>query len=258
MTAFDDPLRVAPVRTLVTMPEYTRACVAAWPSVEPSAVTAGALSVLWAQYMIETGGRACWSWNIGNVKAVPGQPYQCLVGTWEGVTREAARVLIMRGQATEDTNPAHRRAVGPGRVAVVFQPPHPATRFRAFGDLSEAMRDHLQLLARRRYRTAWPHVLAGNVDAFARELHARGYYTATPAAYAAGMRPHARAFLASGAFASEAPTMPSLPEAPASRPALIEGGIVHAFPPPVMRRYDDDGTGFRAVDEGAPERPDTA
>jgi hypothetical protein len=221
------PSRIAAIRTPVTMPTYARAVVGAWPLVETAPPTREAVGVLWAQYSIETGGAACWNWNIGNVKAVEGQDYHCLAGTWEGVTPAEARTLIASGQATADPSPNHAKAVAP-RVSVLFQPPHPATRFRAFSSLDEAMRHHLVLLAQKRYRHAWPAVLAGDVVAFARSLKAHGYFTASAEAYAAGMAPAFAAFCKSGAFAQESPTLRQFPPDPEPTPLPVtedDGGV---------------------------------
>jgi len=203
-----------PVRTTPTLEAYVGAVVRAWPEGEPC--SAGACAVLWAQYMIETGGRACWGWNIGNVKASDiSRPWHALRGVWEGVSAAEASRLVAAGEAVYDASTAHQRAVAP-RVAVVFEPPHPATRFRAFDSLDEAMGEHLALL-KRRFSRGWPGVLAGDVVAFARGLRAQGYFTASAEAYAAGMRAPFAAAMASGAY--EMATDP--------RPEPDMGGPVH-------------------------------
>jgi hypothetical protein len=229
--------QVPVVRTPVTLREYIRALVRVWPEA-PRAFCA----VLWAQHMIETGGAACWCWNIGNVKAPAGDgDYYCLPGTWEGVAPAEAARLIAAGEAVADPSANHAHAVGPSRVSVVYQPPHPATRFRAFASLPEAMRSHIELL-RKRFAKAWPFALQGDVDGFAAALHAQGYFTASPLAYALGMRPAMTEALASSAWddardelAAEqaADTLPELPAV---------GPIVHTLDLPMGRDVlDDDG-----------------
>ena len=203
-----------PVRTTPTLEAYVGAVVRAWTDGAPC--SSEACAVLWAQYMIETGGKACWNWNVGNVKASDlGRPWHALRGVWEGVSAAEASRLVAAGEAVYDANAAHQRAVAP-RTAVVFEPPHPATRFRAFDSLDEAMGEHLALL-RRRFAKGWPGVLAGDVVAFARGLRAHGYFTASAEAYAAGMRAPFAAALASSAF--EMATDP--------RPEPDMGGPVH-------------------------------
>lgn len=206
-----------PVRTTPTLEAYVGAVVRAWPSAEPSApCSREACAVLWAQYMIETGGRACWNWNIGNVKAADlSRPWHALRGVWEGVSAAEASRLVAAGEAVYDASAAHQRAVAP-RTAVVFEPPHPATRFRSFDSLDDAMGEHLALL-RRRFARGWPGVLAGDVVAFARGLRAQGYFTASAEAYAAGMRAPFAAAMASDAFGI----------AIDPRPEVDMGGPVH-------------------------------
>ena len=184
------PELVVPVkRTAVTMPDYVRAVVRNWFKVGAGIPSEPSIAVLWAQYMIETGGSACWNYNVGNVKHVKGDGhnYHMLHGVWEGVTQAAANQLIGSGQATLDTNANHIKAVGANRVSVVFQPPHPATWFRAFASLDEAMAEHLVFLSKR-FSKAWSAVLEGDFVGFANLLKAARYFTASAEAYAAGMR----------------------------------------------------------------------
>jgi peptidoglycan hydrolase-like protein with peptidoglycan-binding domain len=186
-----DGAQFPPVRTQVLLPQYAMAARAAWARVMGGAPSNEALALLWAQYVVETGGSACWNWNLGNVKKFDGDGhnFHCLNGVWEGVSPVVAERLFASGEAHRDPSKDHEAAVGPGRVSVVFEPPHPATRFRAFPSLEEGMFDHLALLALKRFAPAWPAVIAGNVDAFAHGLHALGYFTASPHSYAAAMAP---------------------------------------------------------------------
>lgn len=70
-----DGVNVALERTLVTRDEFAKAVVIACPNVLGSQANDEVTSVLWAQYMIETGGRNCWNWNIGNVKKRDGDGF---------------------------------------------------------------------------------------------------------------------------------------------------------------------------------------
>lgn len=227
-------------RTVVSMKDFARAVLACWHLVENQPPSKRAVGVLWAQYAIETGGQNCWNWNVGNVKSRAGDGYDwhALNGVWEGVSPDEAKRLVASGEARIDPSPDHAKAVGAGRVSVIFQPPHPQTRFRAFTTLDEAMEDHIKLVARR-FAPAWPHVLAGNVDAFARALKSRGYFTADAGAYARGMMPAFNAFISSSVYEdaqgelmadTEVPPPPSTeeeiqiihPPVPLGRPALDE------------------------------------
>lgn len=147
-------------RTTFSTQDYAEAVRIADPS-----LTREQAGVLWAQYALETGrGKACWNANIGNVKATPAQvaagvDYFMLPNTWE----------ILHGRR------------------VVFQPPDPQTWFRHFTTLGEAMAHHIVFLRDRRYKPAWPAVLSGDPETFARELKRLGYYTASADVYATAM-----------------------------------------------------------------------
>lgn len=189
-------------RTIVTPYEYAHAVVIAWPKMLGGKPTDPACAVLWSQYMIETGGRNCWNWNIGNVKKRDGDGYDwhALHGVWEGVSPDASKRLIASGEASPDPSADHSKAVGPNRVSVLYNPPHPATRFRAYPNLAKAMEHHIEFLALGRYASCWPFVVAGDVKGFSAALHAAGYFTASRDAYAAGMARPYGPFLASDAF----------------------------------------------------------
>lgn len=208
-----DPLPVPPVpvpakeqilpvkRTAITMPDYVRAAVRGWKTLFDTIPLEQSVAVLWAQYMVETGGRACWNYNLGNVKHVKGDGhnYQMLNGVWEGVTPSAAKQLIASGQAVADANQDHAKAVGSKKVSVVFQPPHPATWFRAFASLDEGMLEHLQFLSKK-FAPAWAAVVAGDPVAFANRLSDMHYFTASAKAYVVAMKGPFDALVASAAY----------------------------------------------------------
>lgn len=218
-------------RTVVSMRDYARAVLKAWKADAGDFPAKKSVAVLYAQYMIETGGKACWNWNIGNVKHVPGDGYDYieLRGVWEGVHPFAASGLISRGEAVLDTNPEHIKAVGSKKTAVIFNPPHPATRFRAYPSLDMAMTRHLKLL-KGRFGLCWPDVVDGDYKGFAHTLKAGpdgkedtrdDYFTAEAEAYAKGMSGHFFAFANSDVFDSElaaiigemeSPTLDKLPD----------------------------------------------
>ena len=101
-------------RTPVSMQRYADACRAAWIPELGGDAPYLSVAVLWGQYMVETGGSACWNWNIGNVKRIvgDGNPFHVLNGN-----RENGVVVGSR-----------------------------ASMFRAFPDLATAMRLHLRFL----------------------------------------------------------------------------------------------------------------
>lgn len=193
-------------RTPVTIRDYARAVIRAWRDMYRTLPTKAQVGILWAQYALETGkGPFCWNWNIANVKctqaqAAAGVPYMMLAGTWE----------IEKGKK------------------VIYQPPHPATWFRAYESLGEAMTAHLRLLRDGRYRSAWPAIEAGDPEAFAHKLKegADGkegtwddYYTAPVEHYVAAMRAYHKQWMNDRAFddvigeaiaTMEAPTEPEM------------------------------------------------
>lgn len=164
-----------------------------------------AAGVLYAQFAGETGrGQHCYGWNLGNVKWSKGcgWPYHVLQGVWEGVTPERAAQLIATGQWAPDPNPDHARAVGPGKISIIATPENPASWFRSYPDLTTGM--SVFVAAKRnptsRYASAWPFLVAGDCDGYARELGRRGYYTASPDAYSRAMLAHHREWMASTAY----------------------------------------------------------
>lgn len=242
-------------RTVITLRDYAAAVIRAWRSVDPGPCTKGAVACLWGQYMIETGGAACWNYNVGNVKHIAGDghDFHMLAGVWEGVSPAQAEALIASGQAVRDASADHAKAVGPGRVSVLFQPPHPATWFRAFPDLPSAMRDHLRVIAKR-FSVAWPAVIVGDVRLFAIMLRSRGYFTASADAYEAGMRRPFNDAMVSTAYDDaladylatlDAPTVSEFPAAieptnPASQPTMYPSPTLHADPGTYLRPDEDD------------------
>lgn len=158
-------LQVPPVRTPVSMQRYADACRAAWIPELGGDAPYLSVAVLWGQYMVETGGSACFCWNLGNVKRVvgDGNPWMVLNGNKEN------GVVVGRG----------------------------ASMFRAFPDLATAMRLHLRFLYSGRYARAWNCVIAFAPEDCARELYDAGYYTGVAGSreekirpYAQGMRHH--------------------------------------------------------------------
>jgi len=154
------------------------------PDVAPK--TAAAIS--FAQYMIETGDKHIFNFNVGNVKHTTGDgfDFHVLSGVWEGVSPEEADRLIASGKATADPSTDHAAAVGPGKVSVILT--GAGRSFRAFKSLDDGMREQVKILAKR-FSRAWPPLLAGDVDGFAQALKSMGYFTASAGAYANGMRP---------------------------------------------------------------------
>ena len=210
-------------RTPVDSKTYARAVLAACRSLGWPPLDKAAAGVLWAQYMIETGGKACWNWNLGNVKVTQGQvdagaAWFDLPGTWEVIGGK--RVVLPEGD--------------PGR------------RFRAYESLGDAMVQHLQFLRNKRYQRAWPAVLAGDCMAFARLLKAAGYFTASAEDYGGGMLWHWRRWMGSPVFDAAAAEVAAMQEAETQRelpdePDPDSTRIVHPAVDFPERRYEPEG-----------------
>lgn len=171
--------------------------------------TKQACGVFWAQYALETGaGGFCWNHNLFNHKVTESQaragvPFMMLANTWE----------IEKGKK------------------VVYQPPHPATWFRAYASFEAAMGDHVAAVKTGRYASSWPAVVAGDVTLYAAKLRERGYYTAPLADYVALLNAKLKLWNATTAYedalaslfdASEAPTLPEgLPPSSDSEPPSV-------------------------------------
>lgn len=193
--------QVPVTRTVITPQAYARAVVTAWPAVGEGIPTKEEVAVLYAQWMMETGGASCWNWNIGNAKWSRGcgYDYMCLNGVWEGVIPSVGAALVASGRAIRDPSPDHAKAVGPGKVSIIFPPPQVESRFRAFPDLSTGMVAHLKLL-HERFAKAWPGVLGGDAVGTAHLLGALHYFTASADVYGGGMKRFAENFMRTSAY----------------------------------------------------------
>jgi hypothetical protein len=129
---------------------------AAWRALRAETPSRESILTLVAHSAMETGHWSkCICWNIGNVKSVPG---------------DGRDYTFFRTSEVEDG------------IRKIYDPPHPATRFRAFRTLREGALDHLAfLMGRQRYAAAWQQVLAGDPMAYVMALHHAGYFTAEPA-----------------------------------------------------------------------------
>jgi hypothetical protein len=261
--------------TPTTAQSYTRAMMRVWKRFHGGVLpTKEQLGVLRAQYMAETGDVACWNHNLGNVKKADGDGYDFffLPGTWEGVSRENFELLKKDprwGQFVEFDNPEwyvrrgmslanararvaeHNAAVAP-LTSVLFHPPHPFARFRAYPSFAEGFERKFRLFLEGRYKSAFRYVLEGQPELFARELKRFGYYTASADAYALACRRHFNAWMASSVYdearaellaemdAPTRPDLPSVPEVEPDEPVTIDGGTVHAGFDFAPRKYDEE------------------
>jgi hypothetical protein len=148
------------VLTPIDPEDLADALVHAWRNLLGTTPARESILLLLAQSAHETGRwKSAHCFNIGNVKGRAGDgrdytQFRC----WE----------LVNG------------------VKMWFDPPHPATRFRAFRSLAEGTVDYLGVL-RGRYASAWPAIEAGDPLAFVHLLKVKGYFTDTEENYAKGV-----------------------------------------------------------------------
>jgi len=186
----DNPNEV-PTRTTSPTPQQVVAMLLqSWPALNQNGAR-----TLTAQFMAETGGTNCFNWNLGNVKSGPNEPHMYLRDVWEcdSAARAAAQVAAAKTLSYIATpEEAKRRRWKCPQTIVVFEPPHPQCRFRAYNSLSEGAQrwiGHHQGTARKKpgYLDA---LNAGDITTVAHILKSVGYYTAAEADYAAAMKTH--------------------------------------------------------------------
>ncbi len=171
--------------------------------------------VLWAHCAGETtNGYNCWNWNLGNMKHVKGDGYDyvALAGVWEGFDSDKVIAAINSGLWVPDDSVDHAKAVDPKgtgkRVPLIATKKNPARWFRAYADLVKGMANFVLSKTPqtdpeeppRRYETVWPFLVTGNHRAYAYELGKRGYYSASPDAYAAALGARYALWMASDAY----------------------------------------------------------
>lgn len=191
---------VATVRTNPSLMDFSKSLILAVPGISKEAA-----GVLYAQFAGETGkGVHCYGHNLGNVKYSKGcgYNYHALNGVWEGVTPAQAQALIASGQAKADPSKDHAKAVGPGKVSVLFTASHPASWFRAYPSLEKGMQ--VFVAAKKnptsRYASAWAYLLAGDCMGYAQALYSKGYFTASPKAYGEAMLTYHKMWMASSGY----------------------------------------------------------
>jgi len=187
----NNPNEVVTQRTTPTPRDVVTMLLSAWPQ-----LTNNGARTLTAQFMVETGGgKHCYNWNLGNVKAnSPNIPHMYLRNVWECLSQSGADARLAGGRGlVRIATPEEIRKRGwrcaAGAVVVVFNPPHPASRFRAYRSLQEGAQrwiGHHQRIAK-----ANPNYInalsTGNTSAVAKALKAARYYTASESDYARAM-----------------------------------------------------------------------
>lgn len=182
-----NPLEVETRRTTPTAPQVYALLVEQWGH---ELNEEGCLS-LTAQFWHETGGgKYCFGWNLGNIKASATVPHQYLRNVWE-VYRDPSKAPSdpLARAATADECKAKGWGCPPGAVVVVFQPPHAQCRFRAYASLAEGAAkwvEHHRKIAKAD-PDYLPNLNAGRLEGAAKDLREARYYTGDEGGYARAM-----------------------------------------------------------------------
>jgi hypothetical protein len=167
--------------------------LATWPELGPPGAR-----TLAAQFMAETaGGRHCYHWNLGNVKASADQPHYYMPVVWECYSQAEADAYVKKGSGrARIPNESEVKQLGTkygwkcSNVMVLFTAPHEQCRFRVYSTLKDGAERWLGLHRRiagsnRDYLRA---LQSADVAAAAKALKKAQYYTADEGDYASAMR----------------------------------------------------------------------
>jgi hypothetical protein len=177
------------VQTVITGQQLREGLCAAWSELYGEEPSQASIALLCAQSAFETAfWKRCMAFNLEGAKAMPGGGYDwCYFTTTEWMSPAMARSTAALASTEHPAELVTTVPDGRGLVEVKFKPKHPACCFRAFETLEAACVDYLRLLAKK-FSSAWPAVLAGDVATFIQEIKAHGYFTGDPAVYLAGVR----------------------------------------------------------------------
>lgn len=168
--------------TPLTKEDLLQAMWKAWMGYFGAAPKKESIWVILGHIMLETGLQHCHNYNLGNVKSKDGDGYDyqffgcgeeiplSMANAWKA--KDPALVVIKRVYEVK----------GKKMASVWLEPPHWASRFRAFDDILEGATDHIALLTKR-FTLAWPYVVEGDPAAFSHALKQQNYYTADEAQY---------------------------------------------------------------------------
>lgn len=202
------------MRTVPSLPEWRDAVLGAYKTLrgEGEDLSDAALSVLWAQFALETGrGNYCWNWNLGNIKWSPGRDYSIL-RTYE----------IVDGKRVDLDD-----------------------RFRAFESIDQGALDYLSFLLRASYAKAWEAVLSGDPSRFAHVLKTLGYYTENEEVYRRNVASLAAEFLR-----KVPPRVVEAPQAPTREPGLVLGEETARVPlVDAAQAFEHEGDDLTLVEE---------
>jgi hypothetical protein len=186
-----NPNEVTTVRTTPTIGEVVGVLKSGWPD-----LTELGARTLASQWAAETAfGRYCFNFNLGNVKAKSDEQHMYLHGVWELLDPSAADSAVAAAAglahiASDAEIKEHKWVVGATQRIVVFEPPHVASRFRAYDSLADGCAKYVarHIGYSKKQAGYLDAINAGDTDQVAHILKVLKYYTATEASYKAGMK----------------------------------------------------------------------
>jgi len=184
------PYEVAATHTPVSQPrEVVDAFKNAWPALNEE----GARTMT-AQFLTLLGGIHVFNFNLGDIRAnTTDVPHTYRQGARDCLTPEEAQASIARGSglirfATRQEIDSNHWSCGPGRYAVVYDPPHPASRFRSYNSLLDGaagLREQYESVERRHPGIGLVNALnRGDTNVVTRILKQTGFIRAPEADYA--------------------------------------------------------------------------
>jgi hypothetical protein len=161
----------------------------AWPDLNEEGAR-----VLTAQAMHETNAsKNCYNWNLGNVKASSANvEHMYLRGVWERLSEALAQQLAGSANvhiASDEEKRAHHWTCRSNQEIVVFDPPHPAARFRAWDSLQDGVAGWIRFYQRlaNNNPTLLTALNNGDIPTVAQALADAHYYTGDERDYARDM-----------------------------------------------------------------------
>jgi hypothetical protein len=186
-----NPNEVTTVLTKPSVEAVVAMLKSSWPAIGD--VGARTLASQWAH---ETGeGRFMFNNNLGNIKGSPDEPHMYLHNNTECWSKSYAEAQIAKFPdivyyPDADYIKKHGVACKAPLVAVVTQPPHPASRFRAYPTLADGSTRYVA--RHQKYADKHPEylsaLLAGDTDTVAHLLKTYGYYNGSEDVYKHNMK----------------------------------------------------------------------
>lgn len=180
------PTELPDALTPITRTDLLRGLVEAWGHLFGTEAKKESICILGSQWCLETSnGKSMHCNNLGNVKSSEGDGHDF---TFFGCGEELSLGVAQHAVQTSPLVTIKRvYLVGSTQMASVWiEPKHPWCRFRAFQSLSEGAIDYISLL-NKRFKQAWPAIIAGDPALFSHYLHEEHYYTADESSYTAGV-----------------------------------------------------------------------